>query len=341
MNGLVRFWYQAQNPIRILLYPLHFFMFVLVSVRRNFYRLGLFKTTKVSAKVIVIGNITVGGTGKSPLVIHLAEAMVNEGFRVGILSRGYGGHSANYPLTVEKNSDVLEVGDESLMVKLRLDVTIVVDPKRVRGANKLIEEHQCNLIICDDGLQHYALERDVELLVVDGRRQFGNGLLIPFGPLRESKSRVDDVDAVVINTASGTQLNNRDEPLIKNHPCIFNMGYRAACFVRVNAPEIELSIEDFVKTYAKEPITAVAAIGDPARFFRQLETLGLKLKTQPFIDHHRFTAEDFNSTSGLVIMTEKDAIKCKCFATDEFWYLKINVSVSPSLSQFCIERLVH
>ncbi|MFT5453277.1 MAG: tetraacyldisaccharide 4'-kinase, partial [Enterobacterales bacterium] len=184
MQWLINFWYKPSNPVSYLLWPLHFILYLLVSLRKYLYVLGIFKTTKIAVPVIIVGNITVGGTGKSPLVIHLAESLSIAGFKVGVLSRGYGGNAKHYPLEVESTSSAVDVGDEPLMIKQRVDVSVVVDPIRARGAEFLVEHCACDVILCDDGLQHYALQRDIEIVVIDGKRLLGNGLLMPLGPLR-------------------------------------------------------------------------------------------------------------------------------------------------------------
>jgi len=338
MNWLTNFWYQKNNPLALLLLPLHWLLVVLVQLRRWLYSSGIFKTININVPVIIVGNISVGGTGKSPLVIHLAKSLSKAGYKVGIVSRGYGGNATQYPMEVVSNSLASEVGDEPLMIKQRLNLPVAVDPQRVRAAQLLVEHHQCDLIIADDGLQHYQLERDIELLVVDGLRGFGNGLLMPFGPLREPKSRSKTVDAVVINGGA----NNSNNASINDGAKSFSMELKGATFVALSDHENTLSVEELLAEQAdkNKPINAVAAIGHPQRFFSQLESLGLdSIQSEGFDDHHRFVVDDFANMDGLILMTEKDAVKCRPFATNKMWYLKVDAEISPSISQYCIDLL--
>lgn len=333
MQWLTNFWYQNNNPLRYLFYPLHLLLALLLKGRGYCYQLGILTSTRIKVPVIIVGNITVGGTGKSPLVIHLAKELSAAGMKVGILSRGYGGNSKHYPMTVEKTSSVNEVGDEPLMIKQRLDLPLVVDPKRVRGAQYLQDEYACDLIICDDGLQHYALYRDIELLVVDGQRNFGNGLLMPFGPLRETVSRTKEIDGVIVNNGGSTNTIMTDN--------LFHMKFKTVHFINLKDNQKNLEIADLLNQAQQQDslIQAVAAIGNPQRFFLHLQQLGFKISEHEFIDHHRFTAADFNAIRGTIIMTEKDAVKCASFATENMWYLKVDAEISPSISQYCLQLL--
>ena len=278
------------------------------------------KAGKISVPVIIVGNITVGGTGKSPLVIHLYEQLKKAGYRIGILSRGYGAKANNYPASVEFSSNPAEVGDEPLMIKLRTGATVVVDPIRARGAQFLVEKHDCDLIICDDGLQHYALERDIELVVIDGERKLGNRLLMPFGPLREPVSRMKQVDGIIIN-------NNNSTLKAENS---FAMNLISSQLICLNDKEKTFKVADFIKhcfdeeTKQQCQINAIAAIGNPQRFFNHLTRSGFEISPHAFIDHHKFTTADFMDMEGIILMTEKDAVKCKDFATDNMWYLKVD-----------------
>ena len=334
MLWLQRFWYQKNHPLRYLFYPLHFILYLLVAIRRLFYQKGVFSSVKVNIPVIIVGNISVGGTGKSPVVIHLARQLSKAGYKVGILSRGYGGQSTQYPLLVEANSNTSEVGDEPLMIKLRTNEIVVVDPERGRGAKFLENDCHCNIIICDDGLQHYQLQRDIEILVIDGNRRFGNGLLMPFGPLREPASRASSVDVKVININDGTLIESSDKS--------FSMVLNNACFVSVKNNN-EMDVKDF-PSYCKNhlgEVVSVAGIGHPQRFFNQLNKLGISSKNFAFDDHHKYVVNDFLEMNGIIIMTEKDAVKCQSFATDSMWYLKVDADIKPSLSQYCIDLLTN
>jgi len=333
MSWLLDFWYIRKHPLRYLFYPFHFLLLLLVKARQILYKIGLFQSHKISVPVIIVGNITVGGTGKSPLVIYLAEQLTLAGYKPGILSRGYGGNAGHYPLLVTSDSLPAVVGDEPVMLQQRNKAVVVVDPQRARGANYLISEQGCDLIICDDGLQHYALQRDIEILVVDGQRNFGNGLLMPFGPLREPVSRAKDVDALVINTGSSL--------LHSELPEQFVMQLTSSCFVSLIDDTKILDINDMLRqcNLDNAPIHAVAGIGNPFRFFEQLEKQGLSTVNHSFNDHHSYNVEDFNTMNGIIIMTEKDAVKCREFATDNMWYLKVNAEITPSIVQYCLSLL--
>ena len=333
MSWLVSNWYQPKTPLTYLFYPLHIILLLLVKSRKYFYNKGLLTSYKADVPVIIVGNITAGGTGKSPLVVHLARQMSEQGYRVGILSRGYGGKSASYPLEVEKQSSSLVVGDEPLMIKQRVDAVVVVDPVRSRGAICLVENHNCDLIICDDGLQHYALQRDIEILVMDGERKFGNSLLMPFGPLREPASRVQEVDALVINNPVSIEL--------EKSPKQFSMTYENSRFISLIDDDKIIEIADFISGFTNDnkQINVVAAIGNPQHFFKHLMALGINANNHEFDDHQQLLEDDFIDMKGLIIMTEKDAVKCRSFATDSMWYLKVDAEISPSISQYCIDLI--
>ncbi len=334
-SWLHRFWYRDNHPLKYLLYPLHFILALLVTLRKTFYQLRSDPDGKSTIPVIIVGNISVGGTGKSPLVIHLARGLSQAGFNVGILSRGYGGSSAIYPLEVTLDSSPLQVGDEPLMIKMQTPARVVVDPKRKRGAALLKKRYACNVIICDDGLQHYALQRHIEIAVVDAARQFGNGLLIPFGPLREPVSRLTTVDALVFNGSNSQQS--------KMHDNQFVMTLGNSYFVALSDTNKKVAIADFLQLCEQQhkPIHCVAGIGNPQRFFEQIDKLGLKTINHPFADHHQYQVDDFKKMDGTIIMTEKDAIKCHTFSIDNSWYLKVTAEVSPSIVEHCLTLIEH
>lgn len=259
--------------------------------------------------VIVVGNITLGGTGKSPLVAWLARYLAERGWRPGILSRGYGGRSRRYPLRVEPTTPVADSGDEPRMLADQTGLPVVVDPARPRGARRLIEAG-CDILIGDDGLQHLALGRDLELVVVDGRRGFGNGRCLPAGPLREPLSRLATVDAVVVNGEADFPV-----PAGSHRMALAPVGWRPL----EGGPRRPLTPLPFAGS-----VHAVAGIGRPARFFETLAGLGLEVLPHPFADHHRFRAEDlaFGDERPLV-MTAKDAVKCRGLTSGAAWVLDV------------------
>ena len=323
MSWVDNMWYSPSWyhwPVIILLLPLTGLFWLLSGLRRILFRLKIKPSVDMSVAVIVVGNISVGGNGKTPLVVYLAQHLKHKGYHPGVLSRGYGGKNADYPMTVELSSKVDVVGDEAILMRQHIDCPLVVDPNRPRGATELVEKHQCDVIICDDGLQHYALNRDVEIVVVDGQRRCGNTLLLPSGPLREGLWRLDTADFLVLNGGSVS----KDEHL---------MSLQAGKLINVKHPHKSLSIKALTL-----PVTALAGIGNPQRFFSLLEKKRVKLKNKiSFVDHHVFSEVDIpNST---VIMTEKDAVKCTKIAHDDCWYLPVSASLSSQFESQLMQKL--
>lgn len=272
--------------------------------------------------VVVVGNITVGGTGKTPLVIWLVEMLINLGYRPGVVSRGYRGNSNTWPRFVEWNSDPLEVGDEPVMLARRSNRPVCVGPDRPAAVKWLIEQTDCDIIISDDGMQHYALARDLEMAVVDGERRFGNNLCLPAGPLREPVARLQTADMVVVNG----QGEEGEYPM------------RLSIVAAVNLHDGNLSraLEDFIGG----PVHAVAGIGNPARFFATLRQIGLEVIEHPFPDHHIFSFGDIAFKDEFpVLMTEKDAVKCTRFAKVSHWYLKVDAEFDTSFTT-CFTKLL-
>lgn len=256
MSWIDNMWYSPSWyhwPVIILLLPLSALFWVLSSLRRMLFRLQIKPSVDISVPVIVVGNTSVGGNGKTPLVVHLAKRLRQAGYHPGVLSRGYGGKNVTYPMSVDYISEVDRVGDEAILMRQHINCPLVVDPIRPRGALKLVETHECDVIICDDGLQHYALNRDIEIVVMDGQRRCGNKLLLPAGPLREGSWRLDRVDFLVLN---GGSVTNGE----------YLMSLEAGRLINVKYPNKSLSINDL-----SLPVTAMAAIGNPQRFFSLLE----------------------------------------------------------------------
>ena len=323
MSWIDNLWYSPSWyhwPIIILLLPLTALFWLLSALRRTLFRLNIKSSTDVPVPVIVVGNISVGGNGKTPLVLYLAKRLRQEGYHPGVLSRGYGGKNARYPLTVEQSSKVEVVGDEAILMRQHINCPLVVDPIRPRGAMELVEKHKCNVIICDDGLQHYALNRDIEIVVMDGKRRCGNHLLLPAGPLREASWRLDTADFLVLN---GGLITNGE----------FLMSLEAGELINVKHPNKSLSISDL-----RFPVTALAGIGNPQRFFTLLQKMRVKLKDQiSFVDHHAFIKKDI--PSGTVIMTEKDAVKCTQIAHDDCWYLPVSAKLTSQFESQLLQKL--
>ena len=295
---------------------------MLVLARRFFYRVGLKKIAYFSVPVIVVGNITVGGTGKTPLVIWLANFFKAKGYQPGIVSRGYGGRAPSYPQLVQPQSDPREVGDEALLLLLNTVCPVVVDPLRTQAAAKLLATTDCNLIISDDGLQHYALHRNIEIAVVDGVRRFGNGFCLPAGPLREPPSRLTEVDFVVCN---GEGKGNE-----------YSMKLLPGFFTQLVEPTNRVTVDHFKNRI----LHAVVGIGNPMRFLNLLRSLGLNIVEHIFPDHYLFKAADIDfGDNSLVIMTEKDAVKCKEFADERHWYLPVSAQLPEEFGEELMKLL--
>ncbi|MFK7730060.1 MAG: tetraacyldisaccharide 4'-kinase [Pseudomonadales bacterium] len=279
--------------------------------------------------VIVIGNISVGGAGKTPLVIHVCELLQSKGWRPAVLSRGYKSNIEQYPYVIGNNDDAARVGDEPLMLSHRLNIPVCIDAQRSRGARLLLARQLCDVIVCDDGLQHYKLARDVEVAVIDGQRMLGNGLCLPAGPLREPAKRLDTVDLVVCN----------GEPAHDEIRCDAVMQLEVHSFVNLQSGE-RLSLVDFVEMNAAAPLHAIAAIGNPARFFALLDHLGFVFDQHAFPDHHTFDAQDlaFDDDKAL-LMTEKDAVKCKTIADERCWFMQVSAQLPQTFDEHLIELL--
>ena len=291
----------------------------IVFIRKKLYQFGLFSTYKPAAPVIIVGNISVGGNGKTPLVIAISAYLAQMGLRPGILSRGYGSQVNVFPYLVKDGDDARWCGDEPRLMAGRQSGPVVLDPERPRGAEYLVNELGCNVIVCDDGLQHYALARDIELIVMDNRKT-GNGRLLPAGFLREPESRLRSVDAIIHNVPDiqHALVGNISAPQ-------FQMTLAATHLRNVLQPEKTQTISEF----AREKTSALAGIGNPARFFNQLEAYGINLSARlAFSDHYRFVADDV--PSGRVVMTEKDAVKIAPFAHDDCWYLPVDAVLPDS-----------
>ncbi len=299
----------------LILVPLSWLFWLLSGLRRLCYTAGILRSCKLSVPVIVVGNISVGGTGKTPLVIWLVEKLKQEGYRPAIVSRGYGGN-AQHPAAVNADSNPGDVGDEPVLLATRGQCPVWVGRDRVATAQMLLEEHpECSVIISDDGLQHYALQRDVEIAVIDGNRGFGNGWLMPAGPLRERVSRLKTVDAVVYN---GDKLQQDG----------FAMQLVGERFHNLQHPAETAVAADF----SGKAIYAVAGIGNPARFFKQLTKSGLVFKSLAFPDHQAFRPADLQIAGAeVILMTEKDAVKCAAFAEAGWWYLPVSAVVDEAL----------
>ncbi|MFO7529885.1 MAG: tetraacyldisaccharide 4'-kinase [Marinobacter sp.] len=334
MTSLVdRVWYGKGRPLGWLAPLAWLYRTIADSRRRKAWEL---RDEPLPVPVVVVGNITAGGTGKSPLTARLVKEMSASGWRPVILSRGYGGKSAHYPLVVDGDSDPSVAGDEPVMLAQATGVPVVVDPQRRRGAAFAVTRFLGNVLICDDGLQHYALPRDIELAVFDASRGIGNGGLIPVGPLREPVSRLSSVDFVVVNGAIAEEAEERLENFEGvEHPDIFPMRLLPSTLVQV-ATGHQVSLAEI----AGRKVHGIAGIGNPARFFATLRQLGAQVRETPFPDHHRFRVRDLSAERGeWLVMTAKDAVKCRKFAPDNAWYLAVEAELPNSFTEAFLHRL--
>ena len=327
MKALESFWYRPKNWLGYLLLPLHLILCILVYLRK-FIAERRAKEILDAPPVVVIGNINVGGTGKTPLIIHLIEEFTERGLKVGVVSRGYGGHAEAYPMLIDENTNASEGGDEPVLIHRTTGAPVAVAPQRRAAVLELMRKDKLDLILSDDGLQHYAMPRDFEVVVADAERGFGNGLLMPFGPLREPLSRLSSVDAFV-STGDSLRI---DAALPR-----FVSKLIISSVSRLNSSE-EMTIANYIKE-SNGPVNAVCGIGNPERYFLALEALGLQIIRHPFPDHHRFTSADFEALEGDILMTTKDAVKCESIAKDNLYQVHLTTEVTPSLTEYICQRL--
>ncbi len=308
-------WYQGRWWLW-LLWPLSLLLRWIAGIRRQ----RLQKLAKpFSAPVIVVGNITLGGTGKTPVIIALVRYLKEQGMRPGVISRGYGGKAPFYPYFVSSESPVSESGDEPLLIALEADCPVMVGADRNASVQKLIDDHQCDVILSDDGMQHYKLFRQWEICLLDGRRLLGNGQCLPAGPLREAPARLKEVDCVIVN--GGVE----SDPVIADVPAL-SMTLRPNVWCNLLTGE-SLPLDKL--PFAEDSVVnAVTGIGNPERFFRTLQDLGIAVRGQGFPDHHAFTPEDLAYIgSRPLLMTAKDAVKCQSFAKPDWWYLSVEAEL--------------
>ena len=280
---------------------------------------------ELNVPLVVVGNIVAGGTGKTPIVIWLLEKLIEKGYKPSVVSRGFGGQSNRYPLIIDTQTDSSESGDEPKMIFLNTGVPVCVSPDRVKGIKELVINTDTNIIISDDGLQHYSMPRDVEIAVFDGARGLGNGLCLPAGPLREPKSRLNDVDFIL----SSNEYLKED---IKSE--IFS--YEAVDFVR-SLDGSSIKVSDWPLS---RKINALAGIGNPNKFFDTLRSLGMDPIEHSFPDHYDFMEEDLNFEENLpIVMTEKDAIRSEDLNHLDFWYLRIKVSPPENLLDRILDKI--
>lgn len=314
MSRLQDSWYR-RSWITWFLLPVSWFFCLLVILRRTLYRWGVLQSRQLPVPVIVAGNISVGGTGKTPLVIALVELLRKQGWKPGVISRGYGGAATEWPQPVHADSDAQLIGDEPLLIAQRTAAPMMVGPNRVAAARELLAAQDVNIIISDDGLQHYRMQRDVEIAVVDGARRLGNGQCLPAGPLREPRSRLKQVDFVVMNGGGSEGVAMM---LVPQPPCSVSDKHRTK------------SLDEF----RGQRLHALAGIGNPQRFFQMLEAAGLDIIRHSFPDHHHYVAADIDfGDNAPVLMTEKDAVKCRSISDGRHWYIPVTAQLPDAFEQ--------
>ncbi|MCQ9121098.1 tetraacyldisaccharide 4'-kinase [Rodentibacter pneumotropicus] len=309
------FWY-SHSKLAWFLLPFSLLFWLISQFRRALFLLGVKSSYRAPKPVVIVGNLSVGGNGKTPVVVWLVEEMKKRGLHVGVISRGYGSRAKTYPLLVTANTHPYEGGDEPVLIVQRTGVPVVISPNRRQAIELLLKHSDCDIIISDDGLQHYQLQRDIEIVVMDAERALGNGFVLPAGPLRELPSRLKTVDFVITNGG-------------KNQ-------YSDAVMTLVPHYAINLKTKEKRPLSAFQSGSAIAGIGHPPRFFTMLETLGIDLvQIRAFQDHQDFDAsqlEKFPQNQPL-FMTEKDAVKCQTFAKENWWYVPVDAEVVEAEKQ--------
>lgn len=317
-----RIW-SGRSPLWLLLWPFSLLYGLVTRLIRLSYRRGWRKSWRAPLPVVVVGNLTAGGNGKTPVVIWLAQTLERRGLRVGIVSRGYGGKAESYPLLVEPSTSTQQAGDEPVLIAQRTRAPVAVAPKRRDAVEALIARHPLDLIITDDGLQHYALQRDIEIVVIDGVRRFGNGWWLPAGPMRERADRLRRVDGVIVNggTAEAGEIAMTLQPSLA-----INMVSGEAC-----------ALSDL------KQVVALAGIGHPPRFFTTLKQQGLTPVAEiAFADHHAYSQGELitlATAQQTLLMTEKDAVKCRAFARENWWYLPVDAELKGAALEPLLSKI--
>jgi len=335
------FFWQRRGTLFLLLYPFSILYGFISFLREKLFHYHLKKTTFFNVPVIIVGNITVGGTGKTPAVIWLAKFLKTQGLKVGIVSRGYGGRAQHWPQSVNRDSQPSLVGDEAVLIVRQTTCPMVVAPDRVAAVKQLLKENQCDVIISDDGLQHYALGRTMEIAVIDDSHLLGNGALFPAGPLREPVSRLASVDCIICSQNASDLSKKTIETRLKKQ---YNLQALPMFLMIQRAPgdiyqlidsDNQLNISD-----VKRPVHAVSGIANPIRFFNYLRSMGLQVIEHAYKDHHVFKKKEIDFyPNDIIIMTEKDAVKCERFADKRHWCLPLKVTMNQVFVNLLKKRL--
>jgi tetraacyldisaccharide 4'-kinase len=322
MKSLQHYWYKSNILIWLLL-PLSWLYCLVVSIRRKLYQLEIKRSYSSNVPIVVVGNVVVGGSGKTPLILSLCEYLISKGIKPGVVSRGYGGSFSGIK-QVSVNDSARLVGDEPLMICQKASVPVVVGSDRVAAVKYLIDNNQCEVVLSDDGLQHYRMKRDFEIAVVDSSRRYGNGFCLPAGPLRERLTRLRDVDIVVYNGDTDVKPNDDYYQL------------KITGLQKLNGSE-NCSLTSF----AEKKVHAVAGIGHPQRFFEQLGEYGIRIIQHAYPDHYDYQQNDFDGWEGeCILMTEKDAVKCRHLSLSNACVVCVSVSLSSRLESSFSTKLL-
>lgn len=317
-----RIW-SGRSALYLLLLPFSLLYGLISNLLRLSYRWGWRKAWRAPVPVVVVGNLTAGGNGKTPVVIWLVQALQQRGLRVGVVSRGYGGKADNYPLVLGPQTATAEAGDEPVLIYQRTGAQVAVAPVRRQAVEALVSGGQVDIIVTDDGLQHYALARDIEIVVIDGQRRFGNGWWLPAGPMRERSSRLNSVSAIITNGGTA-QPGELAMQLVPGMAVNLQSGEQR--------PVAEL-----------KNVVAMAGIGHPPRFFNTLRQQGVTLEKEvAFADHQNYSPDALNALIGpgqTLLMTEKDAVKARVFAAADWWYLPVDARLPQSESAALLNKI--
>lgn len=313
MKSLQHYWYKSSALVWLLL-PVSWLYCLIVFIRRKLYQLNIKRSYGCNVPLIVIGNIVVGGSGKTPLLISLCEYLKERGFKPGVVSRGYGGNFTGIKQVYHTDTAEL-VGDEPLMIHRQTSVPVVVGADRVAAAQYLVNNNQCDVVLSDDGLQHYRMQRDFEIAVVDSDRRYGNGFCLPAGPLRERRSRIKDVNMLIYNGDTD----------VKPNECSYLL--ETAGLQKLSGDENRP-----ISSFVGKSVHAVAGIGHPQRFFNQLQKSSVTVIEHAYPDHYTYSQDDFDGWSEeCIIMTEKDAVKCRHLSLSDAWVLNVKAVFSAEL----------
>lgn len=316
LSSRIRIWvdevWYGQHAVRYVLWPVSIVFQFAVWLRRQYLE---WRREPLDVPIIVIGNVTVGGVGKTPLVVALAKYLSQKGLQVGIVSRGYGAHIKSFPHQVRESDTALQVGDEPKLLAQKTACPVVIAPNRRHAVQYLLEHHHSDVIISDDGLQHYAMSRQIEIAVIDGMRGMGSGWCLPAGPLREPIKRLQEVDFIVVNGEHSV------------HTHCQGLGNVYQMTMQAELPR-SFTGESVSWDAIPMPCSAVAGIGNPDRFFALLTQLGVAFEPHKFADHHEFLPHELANLKKPVMMTEKDAVKCCAFAMDAMYYLPVEAKLS-------------